>query len=147
MHGGLVDTGHDRRLSLAIDDLAPSARDRIHAELDCRLSGSPGLRWERPRVSREMNIRRFARLLILLSLFVVLMPQLALHSQSPPKRLISSVQPAGDSPIRFVFQPIDFKLDSDETPERHAPETMAGGVAIFDYNNDGKLDIFFTNGA
>jgi hypothetical protein len=24
---------------------------------------------------------------------------------------------------------------------------MAGGVAIFDYNNDGKLDVFFTNGA
>ena len=24
---------------------------------------------------------------------------------------------------------------------------MAGGVAIFDYNNDGALDIFFTNGA
>jgi enediyne biosynthesis protein E4 len=53
----------------------------------------------------------------------------------------------GESPIRFVHQPIDFKLDSCETPERHAPETMAGGVAIFDYNNDGKLDIFFTNGA
>ncbi len=52
-----------------------------------------------------------------------------------------------DSPIQFAFQPIDFKLDSDETPERHAPETMAGGVAVFDYNNDGKLDIFFTNGA
>lgn len=52
-----------------------------------------------------------------------------------------------DSPIRFVYQPINFRLDSCETPERHAPETMAGGVAIFDYNNDGKLDIFFTNGA
>lgn len=52
-----------------------------------------------------------------------------------------------DSAIRFVYQPIDFKLDSCETPERHAPETMAGGVAIFDYNNDGKLDIFFANGA
>ena len=51
------------------------------------------------------------------------------------------------SPIRFVYQPIDFVLDSSETPERHAPETMAGGVAIFDYNNDGKLDIFFANGA
>jgi hypothetical protein len=54
---------------------------------------------------------------------------------------------ADSSPIRFAFQPIDFKLDSDETPERHAPETMAGGVAVFDYNNDGKLDIFFANGA
>ena len=24
---------------------------------------------------------------------------------------------------------------------------MVGGVAVFNYNNDGKLDIFFTNGA
>ena len=39
------------------------------------------------------------------------------------------------SPIRFAYQPIDFTLDSCETPERHAPETMAGGVAVFDYNN------------
>ena len=51
------------------------------------------------------------------------------------------------SPIRFSYQPIDFQVENCETPERHAPETMAGGVAVFDYNNDGKLDIFFTNGA
>ena len=51
------------------------------------------------------------------------------------------------APIHFSFHPIPFTLDSDETPERHAPETMAGGVAIFDYDNDGNLDIFFTNGA
>lgn len=49
--------------------------------------------------------------------------------------------------IRFLLRPIAFQLDSNETPERHAPETMAGGVAVFDYNNDGKLDIFFANGA
>src|SRR5581483_9789582 len=26
-------------------------------------------------------------------------------------------------------------------------ETMGGGVALLDYDNDGRLDIFFTNGA
>lgn len=68
-----------------------------------------------------------------------------LHSQSGTEA--KSQQAVSESPIRFVYQPIEFKLDSDETPQRHAPETMAGGVAVFDYNNDGKLDIFFTNGA
>ena len=54
---------------------------------------------------------------------------------------------AKKGPIHFSFRPIPFSLDSSETPQRHAPETMAGGVAVFDYNNDGNLDIFFTNGA
>ena len=94
-----------------------------------------------------MNIRWFACSLTVLPLLAVLMPQAAVHPQSTPKPSAPSAKPAADSPIRFTFQPIDFQLDSCETPERHAPETMAGGVAIFDYNNDGKLDIFFTNGA
>src|SRR5579883_955206 len=51
------------------------------------------------------------------------------------------------APIHFAYQPIDFRLDSCETEQRHAPETMAGGMAVFDFNNDGYLDVFFTNGA
>jgi hypothetical protein len=50
-------------------------------------------------------------------------------------------------PIHFSFRPIAFSLDSSETPQRHAPETMAGGVAVFDYDRDGNPDIFFANGA
>ncbi len=60
---------------------------------------------------------------------------------------LAAMPASAPGPIRFAFRPIPFTLDSCETQERHAPETMAGGVAIFDYNNDGALDIFFTNGA
>lgn len=42
---------------------------------------------------------------------------------------------------------IDFTLRNSISPQRYSIETMAGGVALFDYNNDGLLDIFFTNGA
>jgi len=51
------------------------------------------------------------------------------------------------SPIRFELKRIPFHLENDETPARNAPETMPGGVAVFDYNGDGRPDIFFTNGA
>jgi hypothetical protein len=42
---------------------------------------------------------------------------------------------------------IDFLLKNSVSPQRYSIETMTGGVAVFDYNNDGLLDIFFTNGA
>jgi enediyne biosynthesis protein E4 len=42
---------------------------------------------------------------------------------------------------------IKFKLKNSLSPQRYTFETMTGGVALFDYNNDGLLDIFFTNGA
>ncbi|MGC1650719.1 MAG: VCBS repeat-containing protein, partial [Candidatus Sulfotelmatobacter sp.] len=51
------------------------------------------------------------------------------------------------SPIRFEFVKIPFRLENSETAARNAPETMPGGVAVFDYNGDGRPDIFFTNGA
>ncbi len=42
---------------------------------------------------------------------------------------------------------IDFTLHSSTSPHRYSIETMTGGVAVFDYDNDGLLDLFFTNGA
>ena len=42
---------------------------------------------------------------------------------------------------------IKFTLRNSVSPQRYSIETMMGGVAVFDYNNNGLLDIFFTNGA
>ncbi|MBL8179091.1 MAG: CRTAC1 family protein [Bryobacterales bacterium] len=42
---------------------------------------------------------------------------------------------------------ISVTLRHHATAEKHQIETMPGGVAAFDYDNDGKTDLFFTNGA
>src|SRR5215813_8562024 len=42
---------------------------------------------------------------------------------------------------------IDFKQENSATSNKYLVETMGGGVALFDYDNDGRLDIFFANGA
>jgi enediyne biosynthesis protein E4 len=56
--------------------------------------------------------------------------------------------PKADTPqIKFSHATLDFRLETDETATRHVPATMAGGVAVLDYNKDGRPDIFFTNGA
>ena len=42
---------------------------------------------------------------------------------------------------------IDFTLEHSPTKSKYLPETMGGGVALLDYDNDGRLDLFFVNGA
>jgi hypothetical protein len=42
---------------------------------------------------------------------------------------------------------VKFELHNDAHGEFRQPELMVGGVAVLDYNNDGCMDIFFTNGA
>jgi hypothetical protein len=42
---------------------------------------------------------------------------------------------------------VKFELWNGAAGEFHQPELMLGGVAVLDYNNDGCMDIFFTNGA
>ncbi len=59
-------------------------------------------------------------------------------------------QPQAPSPFRFtqIAQKagIDFVHFSGMTAERYAPTANGSGVAIFDYDNDGKLDLYFATG-
>ena len=77
------------------------------------------------------------------------------------KPLVSSVvtvallalppQAAERSQIRFENHQkqsrVDFILNNSTTDDKPVIDAVLGGVALLDYDNDGYLDIFFTNGA
>jgi hypothetical protein len=42
---------------------------------------------------------------------------------------------------------VNFVLNNGTIPDKPIIDSVLGGVALFDYDNDGFLDIFFTNGA
>ena len=54
---------------------------------------------------------------------------------------------AQGGPVFDVKHPrgLDFIHVNSPTPQKYLIETMGGGVALFDYNNDGLLDIFLVN--
>lgn len=59
--------------------------------------------------------------------------------------------PQARSPVTFTNvtaqSGVNFVQASSKTSAKYLLETMGGGVAIFDYDNDGRMDLFFTNGA
>ncbi len=65
--------------------------------------------------------------------------------------LLALAAAEGAGPIRFQdatpVSGLGFTLENSPTADKHLPETMAGGVAAFDYDGDGRTDIFFANGA
>jgi enediyne biosynthesis protein E4 len=65
----------------------------------------------------------------------------------PPK----TPAPTAPSPVTFdditEAARVTFKHNGSPTSQKYLPESMGGGVALLDYDNDGRLDIFFTNGA
>jgi hypothetical protein len=65
------------------------------------------------------------------------------RAQTPAPQAVSSIMFENVS----AAAGLSFILDQHPTPEKNMVETMAGGLAVFDYDGDGLPDIFFTNGA
>jgi len=59
--------------------------------------------------------------------------------------------PQAKSPVLFTdiraASKVGFIHAGSPTSKKFLLETMGGGAAIFDFNNDGRMDLFFTNGA
>jgi enediyne biosynthesis protein E4 len=84
--------------------------------------------------------------------FVSSLPFLALLFFALPGRQASKApdQPK-PSPGKFTDATatlgLHFQYFASHTAKHYLPETMGAGVALFDYDNDGRLDIFLVNGA
>jgi enediyne biosynthesis protein E4 len=68
--------------------------------------------------------------------------------------LVLPGQARGDEPAyepivfeRVTDSGIDFVVEPSRTEQRHQPETMISGVALFDYDGDGLLDVYLLSGA
>ena len=66
-----------------------------------------------------------------------------------PTRLAGKSTPAGAVSFADVTRAsgIDFHLTCGGLEKRYIMESMCGGVAVFDYDNDGWMDIFLVNGS
>lgn len=79
---------------------------------------------------------QFVKILLSIAGLVVIGPAGWLYSQKP------AVQFVQVPPTRTK---ISWRHENAKSAERHLPETVGAGVAIFDYNGDGWMDLYFVN--
>ena len=100
---------------------------------------------------KDYSCGRLALLVALFSLFPSYSP--AQEDPRSPVERKSSDPSATSTPAPAKFTEvtaalgINFEYLASHTSKKYLIETMGSGVALFDYDNDGRLDIFVVNGA
>jgi hypothetical protein len=98
----------------------------------------------------DPSLRQWGYIVVLFSLLPSALAQKAPKAIS---NAASAVQAAGSTPDTAKFNDatsalgINFEYIASHTSKKYLIETMGSGVALFDYDNDGRLDIFVVNGA
>src|ERR1700722_579994 len=93
-----------------------------------------------------------------LAFFVAVFAVVGAAAQTEPTSAAAAFQPPGDQaagrsrgPAKFTditgSLHLNFEYQASHTSKKYLIETMGAGVALFDYDNDGRLDIFVVNGA
>ena len=80
----------------------------------------------------------------ILSMLLAALPAVAQQSKPAPSQ--PDIVPGNFVDITAKVG-VHFQGRASHTTKKYLPETMGSGVAVFDYDNDGLLDIFFVNGA
>ena len=77
----------------------------------------------------------------------MLMPDAAAGQQGTSPLTAAPGKSAGSFVDVTAAKGLNFRYLSSHTSRKYLLETMGPGVALFDYDNDGRLDIFLVNGA
>lgn len=102
----------------------------------------------------EMKDCSCSRLGLFIVLFGLLFPCAAAQKsaklvagQAVPNQVVSSSLEGANFTDVTLALGLNFEHVASHTSRKYLIETMGSGVALFDYDNDGRLDIFVVNGA
>ena len=97
-------------------------------------------------MKQPLAIARKGCLLALILVCPALIPIAVAQESSNGTTPVAKVTPGQFVDVTGVSG-INFQYKSSHTTRKYLIETMGAGVALFDYDNDGRLDVFLVNGA
>ena len=104
-------------------------------------------------MSEQMLRKRTDRSSLLAVLSLQLMVAAVPPVVTPRDGAVPTTSQVESTPSGIQFTDVASRLsfsytsNNNFTGRKYFPQPMCGGIALLDYNNDGRLDIFFTNGA